>query len=273
MERKWTEEQKQDIINSYNVIGLSCAEIAKKYSAKPATISKYLKLWGVSIKNRGCTKNRILYHNYFEYIDTREKAYLLGLLFTDGSIIHDDKRSPNISLELSEIDKDILIKFKELINASSALSYRKRANRKNGTYTFSFRSVQVAEDLSKWNIIPNKTYLINQVIIPENYKIDYLRGFIDGDGSIYQDINKSWHINICGHNRNIIQQIAELGNNLIGEKMHAIQVSNNVYRYIWNGQKAIKLAAILYNNCPIAITRKHAKAMAAQEDKRDEDIV
>ena len=37
--------------------------------------------------------------------------------------------------------------------------------------------------------------------------------------------------------------------------------------------QTIKLCELLYNNNHIALTRKRAKAMAAQEDKRVEDIV
>jgi len=46
-----------------------------------------------------------------------------------------------------------------------------------------------------------------------------------------------------------------------------------VYKAVWNGEDAIKLCNLLYNNDNIALTRKRAKAMATQEDKRVEDIV
>ena len=47
-----------------------------------------------------------LFFDFFENIDTEEKAYFLGLLTADGSVTLDSERSPNISLEL--VDKDVL---------------------------------------------------------------------------------------------------------------------------------------------------------------------
>ena len=193
-----------------------------------------------------------------------QKAYFLGLLFTDGSIVLDEQRSPNIAIELIESDLDILQKFKEELNSDGNFYYNKRDNRKNGTYSFNVRSRQMAEDLKKYNIIPNKTYQVNDLIIPDKYKEDFLRGFIDGDGSIYYS-NSAWHINICGHSDSIIKQIAHLGDSLIGiDKQKKIQCCDGVYRYSWNGKQAIQLCKILYDkNTKFAIGRKLDKALQA----------
>lgn len=270
--RKWTDEEKSSIIHSYTNLGLTCKEIAKKYAAKPETISKYLKEWGIAIKGNR-TVNRLLKEDYFSQIDTPQKAYFLGLLFADGAIAVAEKRNSSITLELTENDIDILNIFKQELNSNASLSYNKRKERTLGTYGLSIRSKQLADDLKKYNIIPNKTYLVEEIIIPNNYKIDYLRGYIDGDGSLYYSGN-SWHLSITGHSKNIIQQIQQELNSLINKQnSNTITYYKNVYKTTWNGQEAIYLMQILYENSKISLTRKHAKAMAAQEDKRVEDIV
>lgn len=271
MPRIWTEEQKQFIIHAYTEEGLTCKEIAPQFGAKAATISKYLKEWGIEIKGNR-TNNRLLKDNFFQELDAPEKAYIIGLMLADGNIMPDAQRSPAIRLELVDTDVEILKVIQNLLGSSGKLGYNKRANREHGTYSLNFRSKQIANDLSKWGVIPNKTYDLKELIIPEKFKEDYLRGYIDGDGSIYYS-NDLWHINVCGHNLRIIEQLAELGEQLIGRTPHKITECNGVYRYTWNGQSAQQLAKILYGNNHIAIARKQEKARLAFEDKQDEDIV
>lgn len=270
MKRIWTEEQLSDFIELYNNQGWTLVQIGKKYGTKADTISKKLKEKGVSIK-KNSTKNRLLKHDYFTSIDSEEKAYFLGLLFADGNINIDKQkeRSPQIRLELVETDREVLEFFKKEINSNATLSYNKRANRENGTFTLSIRSQQMADDLKKFNIVPNKTYEVNEIIIPLNYEIPFLRGYIDGDGSIYCQKNNQWHVNICGHSLHIISQLAALGNKLIGKEGSGyISCYNNVYRHIWSEKDTKKLLEILYRNASVSIARKQSKAIDCLEDKK-----
>ena len=58
-------------------------------------------------------------------------------------------------------------------------------------------------------------------------------------------------------------------NNLIDyKKDKKITLYNNVYKYILNGQYAIKLMDLLYTDANIYITRKRDLAMLAVEDKK-----
>jgi hypothetical protein len=223
---KWTDEQKAEIIDDYTKKGMTLAEIGKKFHSKGDTISKYLKSWDIPINRR--KKNRLMNEKFFSIIDSAEKSYFLGLLFADGSVVLNSERAPYVSLELVEKDKEILEIFRSLLNCQNDLYYNKRDNRKNGTYTFGVRSQLLADDLAKFNIIPNKTYETTQVIFPENFLIDFLRGYIDGDGSIYQ----------------------------------------NVYKAVWNGQDAKRIINILYlKNDGIALSRKRERAKLAQQNK------
>lgn len=131
----------------------------------------------------------------------------------------------------------------------------------------------MANDLAKFNIVPNKTYTTTQVVFPEQFVIDFLRGYIDGDGSIYYS-NNMWHVSITGHSQTLITDFRDKIDELIKKDNHLKPTYyNNVYKVTWNGNDAKQIVSLLYNNSDIYITRKHAKAMAAQEDKRVEDIV
>ena len=65
--------------------------------------------------------------DYFERIDSKDKAYFLGLLYADGcNSISATKQHHTIVLNLQEKDKDILDIFNKYINSNKPLTYRPR---------------------------------------------------------------------------------------------------------------------------------------------------
>ena len=135
-------------------------------------------------------KNKFLNEEYFDNIDSEEKAYFLGLLFTDGSVVKSDKKnSIAVRLELNIKDIDIIERFKKCLNCESDIVISKRANR-NGSISesalISINSEKMSKSLEKYGIIPNKTYKTTHLPkVDKKFLIPFLRGLIDGDGSIY----------------------------------------------------------------------------------------
>lgn len=118
----------------------------------------------------------------------------------------------------------------------------------------------MAESLAKWNIIPGKTYGMDTAVIPEAHPIDFLRGVIDGDGSIYCS-GKSWHVSICGHGHALIAQIVTAICQHTGAAPHTITLYRGVFRHTWNGTEARRVLQILYpQDSTCVIARKMAKA-------------
>jgi len=264
--RTWTQEQVDDIVHMYTVQRCTQKVIAAKYSAKVQTISGILKAHNVSINYRKGA-NRHMNDQYFDVVDSAEKAYFLGLLLTDGSVIYDAERirQPEISIELIESDVEILHRLRDAIGLSTKLCYAKRAGRKHGTYTLKFRSAHMASTLAAYHIVQDKTHRVRVLPqnIPEQYMKDYVRGLIDGDGSIYFS-QGSWHINYCGHFQSLVRDVGNVCCSMIGRDAPLkIQVSDNVYRITFNGAWAQKLASALYDNADIAIARKYRLAIAA----------
>lgn len=255
--------------------GIRVVDIARKLHCRNKTVSDVLKEHGRKLV-QGRSQNRLLRSWYFENIDSELKAYFLGLLFTDGSVVCDmqDNRSPRVSLELVETDVEVLYMLMDELGVLSSLRYNKRANRKNGTFTMMVRSTELAESLSKYGIVQNKTYITNTLPnIPEEYLPQFVHGLIDGDGSIYYSKN-AWHINFCSHSKRICEQFEHICSSLICKEKHMkIQCSNGVYRVTYNGEWACKLAKVCYDGINYGIARKRLLAMKTCEDKTVEDIV
>lgn len=276
--RIWTDEQQQEIIRLYTKEGLTMAEIAKRYATKHTQISSILHAHKIPIK-KVRHKNRLLKEDYFSEIDTEQKAYFLGLMLTDGAVVKDNKgeRQDTISLELVETDVEIINKFKEEINSNSSLYFNKRKNREKGTYTLSFRSNQMSNDLSKYGIVQNKTYITEHLPqIPEEFMVPFIRGIIDGDGSLYFSGN-CWHCSITSYSENILNELQSEISQRIG-KTNTLKIYNagkvGTHRLTYNHYDTLKIVEVFYRNNNISIARKNAIAnRILEEDKRVEDIV
>ena len=135
-------------------------------------------------------KNRYtLDENYFEEINTQQKAYILGLIYADGYV--GNEKFNNISLTqkeyklLFEVKKEL--EFTGIIRLGNKGSFE---NSKPG-YVLNFSSKKVANDLRKLGLYPKKSLTIDKIPnIRDELKRHFLRGYFDGDGSISKYIHK-----------------------------------------------------------------------------------
>jgi hypothetical protein len=119
--------------------------------------------------------------NYFEIINTKNKAYIIGFIYADGSI-----NDNCLSIIIKESDIEILKFIKKELNYGGDIKSFIHKTNGNKYVRLSIYSKKIVGDLSKIGIIKNKTYLSNS--LPKINDIlfsDMLRGFFDGDGSIY----------------------------------------------------------------------------------------
>lgn len=254
---KWTEEMIADVIDLYTNKGWTMKRISEIYSTKRGTISAKLKENGIQTLSGGTTKNRLLRHDYFETIDTEAKAYFLGLILADGSVSQkEDKRSQQISIGLHTQDADILKVFAKELRYEGAFQ---TDNRGEGVITISFRSSKMANDLAKYGIVPRKTYVTNHLpldMIPADLQPHFLRGFMDGDGSIYVS-RSSLRVSFTGHSGELINEVRDLGYELINTPCNAkTTLYNGVSKFTFNGSKAERLLSTLYTDATIFFPRK-----------------
>ena len=180
-------EEEQKVCDLY-LSGLTSTEIYEQYFKDKVgcqeTIQKIVRDHNIA---RKCGHKNFINHNYFESIDTPEKAYFLGLLLTDGNVHYDKRqanRQPSIQIALKGEDINILEKFKHELSSDNKISVYKNDGRFE--CVFIVHSSKMAQDLEKYNIIPCKTFLIKGVPdVPSKYIRDLIRGIFDGDGTVY----------------------------------------------------------------------------------------
>lgn len=162
--------------------GLSICSAAKAVGISRETLGRYLKKRGLS---RTGGYDRISYEvneDYFEKIDSADKAYWYGMLMADGCVRKHDGNNMQLTLELSNVDYNHLRKFKEAIEFSGPIISRK--NRPISCVRVS--RFKMCKDLSNKGCVPNKTVegWIDESYLNGLLRYDFLRGFLDGDGYI-----------------------------------------------------------------------------------------
>lgn len=199
---------------------------------------------------------------YFKEINTPEKAYFLGLLYADGSI---SEKKNGCSLKLKEEDKYIIETFKKELNLQKPLYYRK-SELIIGTkyigkpqYKLEINSKPFIEDLIRLGCTPNKSLNLK---FPQNmnFMADFIRGYFDGDGCIYNS-QKRIMLNFVGSEDFCKGLSVYLQNNFgISSKPKKEKRGKSWYLFIMKIKDVLKFCNIIYydKNC-IKLLRKYKK--------------
>lgn len=182
--------------------------------------------------------------NFFEKIDTEEKAYFLGLIYSDGCLQHDSNKSLyNVNIKLHIKDKDILEKFIQCISGEMELW----KNKQRDMVELKLNGKKIVNDLEKMGVCPNKTFTIDYPMIDENLERHFLRGYFDGDGCIRintdkRDGSKRGDLRIVSGSINMLNKINERMNFLFGTNMNKLYgPKNKDYKFIgWAGMTDIE---------------------------------
>lgn len=166
---------------------ISLCELAEKYHCCKGVLSKVLKGLNIPLRNR---YHDIVLKYDFDKINSEESAYWLGFIYADGSITYSPESSGVryvLEIGLANKDRQHLEKFRNFIGSKREIKERIKTNSNRLTVS----SKELCVNLYNLGIRKNKTYImnINEVFenIPNIYIKDFIRGYTDGDGSIFKD--------------------------------------------------------------------------------------
>jgi|SRR6478736_2333765 len=185
-----TKEVESSIVNSYTNLRKSQYLISKELNIPHETISNILKRNNIKIEKWQYNVN----HNFFQDINTPEKAYFLGWMISDGC-----NKSKGIHINLQKKDEFILEIFKKIIEYEGPLYYQKgRCLNCDDLVSLVIYSTKLSEDLSKLGIVPNKSHYTYFPDIPEELYPYFIRGVFEGDGTISQIGNGVYRVGFSG---------------------------------------------------------------------------
>ncbi|MEW6624572.1 MAG: DNA methyltransferase [Bacillota bacterium] len=189
--------------------------------------------------------------NYFRDIYTEEQAYWLGFLWADGSI---DNRG-RLRLALQKGDLVHLVRFREAIGSTHPITYEED----NNAYRLEICSKTMIEDLKK---IKFKGNLPN---IPNHLIRHFIRGFFDGDGSIFENRVNEYGLSFTNANKDLLADIGQILSQAINCDERHILDDHNVYKIGFGGTDQVKgIRDFLYTNSNIYLERKFNKFPAGK---------
>lgn len=258
-----TEEQIQEVTAMIKD-GAFLKEVAEHCNLDTATMRLRLKELDLKITNTNRV-NRHIKSDYFSVIDDPVKAYWLGFLYTDGSV--DNYRGlSRIRLQLQEQDKEILEKFQKDLGLKNKIIYDRRGN--SVCCSVEFVDKQIFQDLSKYNIIPNKTYATDKIpfdLIPDKYQSAFLLGLFDGDGSLScsQNFSTDVTLNYTAYHEKEVLDFQKAINKLCDIKNTNKVFFTSAWHAQWRGRLQVLLILdTLYKDCPRFLLRKYNKYIA-----------
>lgn len=239
----------------YERYGYSARKCARETDLPKDWVLAEIKKAGIFI-----SKDLSFNEDYFEKIDTEDKAYWLGFILADGSV-HKDKKCLDISIKGSDIDH--LNKLKRAIEFKGEVKTR-NIHLKGKTYKacrLTVYSGKLLEDLSKYGVVDNKTFNITYPDIPLKYDKAFMRGYVDGDGSLYSYMRKDCITpTFCFSVLGTVEFLATFQSKVM-EALDLREVKiyehGSIYEYKKAFGQALTIAKWLYEGSSIYLDRKY----------------
>jgi hypothetical protein len=256
------------IINDYIINKLTTTQIALKYNIGATTVDRVLKKNNIKCRGRIEYKNKYYHNDNIFNSDNKNIPYWIGFLLTDGCVhkYREKERAPRIILQLKEEDKKILEEYKSFLEYQGPI-FQDKLKR----WTVQINSYQIAKDLEKFNIIPNKTFIAKAPSLFE-YNHLFWRGVLDGDGSIYFQDDRII-ISLVSASFNLIEQFQKYCNNILNNESKTSLTSfitkqnNEIFRIFYCGKFAIKILDKIYSEDGPKLERKYNRYINSKRSK------
>ena len=241
-----SKEQIEEIKTQYSK-GIPLITLQKEYNISYDRIKNLLK----DCENISSAKrlNPNLIENYFENIDSEDKAYWLGWIISDGTITYQPEKSKfQLELTLKEEDEHILHLLEQ------DLGVQNKVYTSNKTYKrFSLGSKNIIKNLVDLGVTQNKTFTVKVPSFDKQYNAAFLRGLFDGDGgfTVYTRATgqKCMELSFCGNEYIVSWILSTLLEDIPDLTKNSITKESSIKRIRWSRKKDIILIRdYLYKN-------------------------
>lgn len=287
-DRRWKEKHDEnlinEIINLYKTGKYNFDELSKKFNIPTGTIPSLLKRRECRFRTLSEAQRRYkVKEDFFDVIDTQEKAYFLGFLYADGC---NNVRNNTVTIGLQERDKEILEKLRDLISPDRPLYYfdrsrdRKRKGFENSqnVYALTICNKHISNRLAELGCGQAKTHTLTfPEWLDKNLIRHFIRGYFDGDGGICIPILKSPNLNIIS-TLSFCTSLKEIVWNVLSINMgiHTPQnCKNNNIRCLESGgrQKVTTFLDWIYKDSTIHLQRKYEKYLLIKKKYEEMKIL
>lgn len=231
--------------------GKSIALVARELNINDETLAKDL-LQKYNYKP-GSDGKKYCDSDYFETINTKEKAYWLGFFSADGYVNQSTR-----SIEFCLKDKEAVTLFKKALKSKHKISCKSEKY-----YRLSIKDKKMSEDLLSLNLDNNKTYNYSIPInkIPKKLISHFLRGYFDGDAYIGISNQNKLVISVTEASDKVMIDIQKILKKELNIDFNIRYNKRKLYVFSITGEKAQKISEYIYkgSNKEIRLERKYKK--------------
>ena len=251
--------------------GLTCLKISEMLLITETSVTRILKKRNIRIRTSSEANRRYsLNEHYFDEVDTPNKAYLLGILYSDGC---NHIKHHSITLSLQEEDRDVVEFMKSELQYEGPIRINKLSNR-NKKYKdqciLCINSVYLSNRLEQLGIVNAKSLVITfPEWLNEEFYPYFIAGYFDGDGCISYDKKRQKCSTKTAGTREFCDKLSEILF-CIGCKHHLIHpkqcANSNTFVLQTSGNKSSLLFLdYMYNNDCFHMNRKYQKYLYFKE--------
>jgi DNA-binding CsgD family transcriptional regulator len=239
-----------EIVNLY-LKGKSLKSISRQFGASTVNVRNILLKNNVTLREQ---KEYSVNKNYFDTIDTEEKAYFFGWLVTDGAVTGNCVR-------LKITDREVVENFKKALEYEGPIYIQQpKGTNKKVQYILAVVRKELAARLTKNGCMQNKTFQLTfpgEDIVPQYLMRHFLRGVLEGDGCIGVEKDRNrWRVSISGCTA-FIEGMGIFLKQLFDLKYAITQHKNIVQFRLWDKHHIKTFLDYIYSDTSLYLTRKY----------------
>lgn len=251
------DERAGEIAEMYEA-GASLRDCGSKFGVGHNTAARILRRNGYGYLIRAHTDNGLpVNKDYFNEIDTEEKAYWLGFIYADGCISKSGRaKEGRLSFTLAERDRGHLLKFKTAVGSNHPIR-----EKEGGCVSLCIGVGDFVAPLREHGIEERKGTKEEGPSVPDGWEVPFWRGVFDGDGSISPETSKSGlKIDLTGSEGTVRMFKGFVGREF-EEEVGSIHYRENEWGSSWRwatggSRVAPPILDVLYSDASVALSRK-----------------
>ena len=187
-------------------------------------------------------------------------AYAIGLIATDGNLSRDGRH-----MNLTSKDLEMIINFKKCLGLENKIGRKGRGGSLDKKYfVVQFGDRIFYDFLLSIGLTPAKSLTLGKLMIPDQYFSNFLRGCIDGDGSIGafkhpESKHPQLRVRMYSGSKNFLFWIKDrISNNFnINTGWIEEKGKTRIYKLVFAKEDSIKLLKFIYGSSKVYLTRKY----------------
>lgn len=252
---------KEYLTQAYEAKGMTTKEIGQETGINPRTVNYYLHRHNISVRGSRNYKHADNVEGFLKP-STDWHAYWLGFIAADGCIYKGNNNTYLLRLRLASKDREILENLKKGLSLDVPIKSFSTANG-YGYTQLEVHSKPLIQALDKWGITENKTFSLVFPKIPQEHIHSFVRGYFDGDGTVYWRHRKTWSEVVCRFISGSLPFLEELNAYLIScnIKTNKIYKNGNGSTYVLPlssvKQNVYNFALLIYKDASVFLERKY----------------